>query len=699
MKYPTMGETRQYQLSLPQLSGGVNYSVLPSLIDDNQLSDVKNLWFRDGVLKTRPGISKKIGAGFSSNGETISGYYASDNSFCAFGSYASQDVNYTKVFFDFDTSYDFFAIEDYTGRNVVPWFCESNADTTTLPLMYYFNTDNGNTDFSGRVFSIEESGKEKEVLPYAPTVITSGVPKNKFNDNLEGTSLEPFNLLTGNYECKYTADGNGMFYRLPKATDIYSITVSVMNKRGSATEYKVGVNLNDGNKKVERTEVPAGDDTKIPIGEFYVGEAKNNLVLVADLKEGVFWFAANENYFSPVQLGATGIANDIVVTVVDKNSNDNIRKIYGMQFSEWYGGGSAGISGGTRLFVSGNPEHPNLVHWSALNNPLYFPENNYALVGEDTKRVTAFGKQEDLLVIFKDGELYCTKYYDGQSVTYEQLENQSVIDIEAARAVFPIIQLHPSVGCDRPKTVCLCNNRLVWFNSDGKVYGLFSANQYSERNVRELSLNVDKKLRGMVDREASAAEFENHYLLCLGNTVFAMDFSSVGFTYFASYSSDEKSQKAVRWYVWEFDKNYVVFNQGKKVVFLNFALNEDTTSFHFYEMNDPESKGSYDGIAVSISTKRFDFGHANRYKRINPFYLHIGGESGKIANLTYLNEKGECFDAYQPIFTGDNLSAVSPIRVTPNAIRTRTFGIKIESDGYIEIGGMTLNYSLMGTVR
>ena len=687
MRYPTMGETRQYQLALPQLSGGVNYSVLPTLIDDNQLSDVKNLWFRDGVLKTRPGISHKSEAEFTSKAETIAGYHAFDDSFCAFGSYDDGNATKTKLFFDFSQNVDYI-ITDHAKRKVVPWFCESRESGTEFPMCYYYHTNESKklvgkvASFSGYMFS--------EKNPYVPTVVVGGVPKEKITDAAEGTGLEPFNLLTGDYKCKYTSNGKGGYFRLPKANGISSISVFVTNKNGTVSEFYVyetdGIEEYKEDEKTTRTLHVQEHDT-------------TGLYLVADLKDGVCWIAANNNSKDASVLAQTGIANDITIVVESANSDENIRKIYGMQFSEWYGGGSAGLSGGTRLFVSGNPEHPSLVHWSALNDPLYFPENNYALVGEDTKRVTAFGKQEDLLVIFKDGELYCTKYYDGQSVTYEQLENQEVIDIEAARAVFPIVQLHPSVGCDRPKTVCLCNNRLVWFNSDGKVYGLFSANQYSERNVRELSLNVDKKLRGMVDKNASAAEFENHYLLCLGDTVFSMDFSSVGFTYFASYSSDEKSQKAVRWYVWEFDKNYVVFNQGKKVVFLNFATNEDTTSFYFCEMNDPESKGSYDDIAVSLSTKRFDFGHANRYKRINPFYLHIGGESGKIANLTYLNENGECYDAYQPIFTGENLLSASPIRVTPNAIRTRTFGIKIESNGYIEIGGMTLNYSLMGTVR
>ena len=31
---------------------------------------------------------------------------------------------------------------------------------------------------------------------------------------------------------------------------------------------------------------------------------------------------------------------------------------------------------GTRLFVTGNKDKPHLVHWSEVNNPLYFTKDN-----------------------------------------------------------------------------------------------------------------------------------------------------------------------------------------------------------------------------------------------------------------------------------------------------------------------------------
>ena len=56
MKYSSMGSNPRNAVSIPALSGGVNYSDALNLVDDNQMTDCKNVWYKDGVLKTRPRI-------------------------------------------------------------------------------------------------------------------------------------------------------------------------------------------------------------------------------------------------------------------------------------------------------------------------------------------------------------------------------------------------------------------------------------------------------------------------------------------------------------------------------------------------------------------------------------------------------------------------------------------------------------------
>ena len=55
---PVLKRTGLYQFKVPQFSGGVNLKEDLSYIKENQLADCTNMWFKDGALRTRPGIKQ-----------------------------------------------------------------------------------------------------------------------------------------------------------------------------------------------------------------------------------------------------------------------------------------------------------------------------------------------------------------------------------------------------------------------------------------------------------------------------------------------------------------------------------------------------------------------------------------------------------------------------------------------------------------
>ena len=55
MKYPSISKQPMRSISIPELSGGINLRDGISAVNDNQLTDCKNIWFKDAILKTRPG--------------------------------------------------------------------------------------------------------------------------------------------------------------------------------------------------------------------------------------------------------------------------------------------------------------------------------------------------------------------------------------------------------------------------------------------------------------------------------------------------------------------------------------------------------------------------------------------------------------------------------------------------------------------
>ena len=56
MKYPKLGGIRSYDVTVPKLSGGVNTSESPHLINDNQLTDCLNMWWDKRCFAFRPGL-------------------------------------------------------------------------------------------------------------------------------------------------------------------------------------------------------------------------------------------------------------------------------------------------------------------------------------------------------------------------------------------------------------------------------------------------------------------------------------------------------------------------------------------------------------------------------------------------------------------------------------------------------------------
>lgn len=716
MQYPSMGRNRQYRVSIPQLNGGVNYAVPPHLIEDNQLSDVKNMWYKDGRLQTRPGVEGVDRVRVGENVTHIRSIKARDK-ICVFSSSETLGNWGDLLFSFFDGNGEFLhttelAIDLLTESPTNNAFIVENHSTVKVAGGYTSGKDFevlaygvGSTNNPYSIFGISSDGSYQLLEEYIPTIMKSGTPTSIDVPEADGTMFEPFNLLTSKFKCEYITDGKGVLFTLPEKDIAGDFSVKYTDVDGNVHSHEVYA---AGNGTVKET------------------NSDDDWLLSLDCTAGAFKFVLKDSG-ADVALPLAN-RNNVVVTA-NRSSDTNKNKIFKMQFSTWFGGGSSGLTGGTRLFVAGNPDERNVIRWSALNNPLYFPENNYAYVGSGTDAVTAFGKQGELLVIFKEREIYCSYYVQGVLPTAEQLQNQDVVDIEAAQAMFPVYQLHPEIGCDCPKTICLCNNRLVWFNSNRKVYGLFTTGQYSERNVRELSYSIEAKLKKVESNifKAVATEFEGNYLLYIGDEVYVLDYSSSGFTYYSSYSSDEKAQKVITWYYWKLFEGANEINMhglcapnvvdiiscGSQNVFVSevsshyctfkLDLNNGYDDLYHVEMgldgNEVHWASDIVEVTSSFRTKQFNFGHSERFKNITALYFQVNCERNKNIKLTYFRGNNEKLDDYMPTLTGAGFEETTPIHIKPNVLRVIEFGMNVESDGRMEVGSLTLNYSMLGTVR
>ncbi len=439
---------------------------------------------------------------------------------------------------------------------------------------------------------------------YTPTVLVNGkgntysyLPANEFTEYSPQSMWENFNLMTPKFKAYFTTDGgyytNNSGNKLWKGSRSFTIPWTVARVKKSnddyvlAHDFKVTYTDNAGNEN--EVTIPAGGNTTEIIKNFnadgyyenegYTAEVRISIRLYSQKATVYFWYnstpgasnGANDRFDLP-----RGLANNLLFEgyAADRGGSQIIGDMGGC---EWFGGNSEGIAGGTRLFLYGGEYEPNRLMWSDVDNPLYFPENNCIYIGDQGDRITKITKQSSMLVIFKRHSTHYTTYVDNSSThTTEDVLNGLVSDISAISAIFPVTQISGEIGCDLPSTMQLCDNHLVWCNSDGRIYCLKATNQYSENNIYELSYPISTQLReafaklkdarisntpqyslifnrNFISRNSFAVDYDGAYWLWIADSIFVMNYSDSGFKYAYSYREGNSVKRSIGFSILKID--------------------------------------------------------------------------------------------------------------------------------------------------
>ena len=724
MRFPMMKGGAQYRVEIPQLSGGINLSDLPTQVEDNQLTDARNMWWHQGVLRTRPGLTIKqegmlqVGAtgqvirfarghSISEREMLLSGMQLSSDGMA--GSFYAYSLDPQNGITDLGVRHDVALNADGT------WSSFSAKTDGSTGTEYYFFLSDGKILKQGE----EKDGLDRELVDAEPYVPHVTVERRNEDGSVSNVRFEDYNMLTPQFKCSFSTDGKRKDFCLPaKGLDISAVTINLTLHQsassGDDAVYEKEITITpSASTKASKTiylyDIPrcviGYDNTKTEDAEIWITfNWKNGTVRI---------------FGSKLQGDATRVdlplpeasSNNLIITV-SKAQEGQRETICRMTQATWFGGTRSGLDSGTRLFVTGNPEKPNLVHWSDINKPLYFPEHNCFYVGDADQRVTAFGKQGDLLVIFKERELYCSQYVAGGTITKDDLISGAVTDIAALTAQFPLTPLHPTIGCDCPDTIRLVNNRLVWATSDAHVYMLPSVNQYSERNVRDITAMIRRDLeKHTVDelKAAVATEYKGHYMLFLPDgTAYLLDVGNSAFQSFAYYASEKKANRALPWYIWKLDSGadewVAAVGDGERLCLLKQPLympEYGGQEWTLYTLDSDTDDGA--PIACGFTTKLFDFGRGDKLKAVREMYVRVGGVPNSCVHLSSLFAAAVFEDAYriEPTEDGELYDAgyIRSYRITPNVNRARLFGLRFDSDGAMAVEGIGLNYSIQGVIR
>lgn len=217
-----------------------------------------------------------------------------------------------------------------------------------------------------------------------------------------------------------------------------------------------------------------------------------------------------------------------------------------------------------RVFFSGNPDYPNMIWNSSLNDPSYCSDLDYYNEGMDNADVKGLVAGNNALWVFREpSEANTTIFYHTPS-----------IDDEYGK-VYPSAHSSITVGCIG-KAINF-NDDIVFFSERG-MEGV-SGDITTEQVVAHRSSLVDRKLITEADyKNMVLAEWEGYLLVFIGNRAYLAD-SRATFT--------NENHYEYEWFMWSFDKNVICATVSDGVLYIGtddgiYTLTDKTGNVESY---------------------------------------------------------------------------------------------------------------------
>lgn len=213
-------------------------------------------------------------------------------------------------------------------------------------------------------------------------------------------------------------------------------------------------------------------------------------------------------------------------------------------------GTTFGVNGASdQLFLAGNPDYPNTVRWSAIDDFTYFPETWYSVLGGGETGIGGFARlSDDTLCIFRDtygagaGIYFVTGEWKEASFTRgDDSLNSAMLD-----PFFTFVAGGYGESVVSHKTIQTFNGEPIYLSTKG-VYGLYIASSnttITRRFSSERGRSINNLLKGKTLTDAVSAIWQDKYILFLDGYAYVAE-------PFDRYKPKSSDYYQYEWYVWD----------------------------------------------------------------------------------------------------------------------------------------------------
>jgi hypothetical protein len=165
-----------------------------------------------------------------------------------------------------------------------------------------------------------------------------------------------------------------------------------------------------------------------------------------------------------------------------------------------------------RLFVTGNPDLPNYDYYSQLNDPTFFGDINYGVIGQDSSKIVNYSIVNDYLVTHKD---------NAENDNNTNLRKGELIN---SKAVFTSQGSYQTSGALAKYSFANMENEPVYVTTEKNISAVTPSSVLGERFSQERSYYITRAL----EKETCLADsfgyvFDKFYFLACGSTIYVLD--------------------------------------------------------------------------------------------------------------------------------------------------------------------------------
>jgi len=514
---------QEHVLTFQNMTGGLNIYDLNYMLPPDESPDMVNMRWKDGALGCRKGQIwrddvKTRGVGLAAYERDYYGH-----AFFHIGTKL-----YTLDMTDPDSTMSEFVTigTDRRGTFVRYW----DDLIYKAPGAYYRITWNGSS------FVAENMADAANA--YVPITVI-----NADATNGSGTLYQPENRISPKKTIWYNAATTDNVETFTTTTaKIY--TFAAPSTTSLVMAYLDGVLLTEGIEysfdrstgKITLVDAPtAGQtlacNTKVAAQDYYlpVQDSHTSIVKIEVLQSDGTWSTLTSSQYTftastgKVHLNTPAyvfypIVNNTVRITYSLANTDAYNSIMDCPYAIAYGG-----SKDLCIVVGGSSAQPNSYFWNGNHvamDPTYFPMDQYNLGGETEDPITGFGKQQAMLVIFKENSI-------GRAVmSTETIGGRVYISMDYT-------PINATTGCDLPWTIQLIENNLVFCNTKQGIHYVKDSSAAYENNV----ISISKKVNGTQDRigivqktrnkgpsKTVAFDDDERYWLVIDNEVYVWDY-------------------------------------------------------------------------------------------------------------------------------------------------------------------------------